>query len=487
MNGTHGRKRQPTRNAHSVLLNDQENNVLFELLGKKCNTLATGVAQIFLANGQNGAWNKFCTGVCCFVKDNMKRSYFIRVFSLKKKSLQWEQEMYNEFKYAAPRPYFLTFETNECRAALNFANESEAEKFRKSIDEKIRAKGDRSRVSSQQQIGSGGSVRNQPPPVPSHHKSSPGVIHHPPTNLTVHDAKSIPNHQAPAKKDKKGNKKKQKKTKLTKADISTPSGFTHIQHVGWDPNKGFDMNKLLPHHKKVFESVGISEQDMEDEDTAAFIYDFIDKYEKEKDHKEPSSGRSRGHAQNAPPAPPPAPPVRRNHEPPAPPNRRFPPAPPRVLPPPPPSSGIPPPPGIPQPPPPPPVGIPPPPPPAHNKRPQQQQAQQPSGGGGDGRGDLLAQIRNNNVALKKPGDRPVSTASSGDGDGRGDLLAQIRGSGAKVLKPVVERKDEVSGSAPVDSSLANALKSALNNRAKTIHSDSEDSDGDSYDDDEWDD
>lgn len=41
-------------------------------------------------------------------------------------------------------------------------------------------------------------------------------------------------------KHKKGDKKK-----LTKEDISRPTNFTHVSHVGWDPNKGFDLVFIL--------------------------------------------------------------------------------------------------------------------------------------------------------------------------------------------------------------------------------------------------
>lgn len=36
--------------------------------------------------------------------------------------------------------------------------------------------------------------------------------------------------------------KKDKKKKLTKEDISTPTAFRHVSHVGWDPTKGFDVS-----------------------------------------------------------------------------------------------------------------------------------------------------------------------------------------------------------------------------------------------------
>jgi hypothetical protein len=35
----------------------------------------------------------------------------------------------------------------------------------------------------------------------------------------------------------KGGGKKDKKKKLTKEDISTPTAFRHVSHVGWDPKE----------------------------------------------------------------------------------------------------------------------------------------------------------------------------------------------------------------------------------------------------------
>ena len=42
-------------------------------------------------------------------------------------------------------------------------------------------------------------------------------------------------------KDSKKNKKDKKK-KLTKEDIGTPSNFRHVNHVGWDPERGFEVS-----------------------------------------------------------------------------------------------------------------------------------------------------------------------------------------------------------------------------------------------------
>jgi len=532
MNGRNyqqSKKRPTAQNAPSVLLNDHENQSLFALLGRKCVTLATGVAQVFLAKGPGGSWNKECTGVCCFVKDNIKRSYFIRVYSIKRSEQLWEQEMYSEFKYVAPRNYFLTFEANDYRAALNFASKEESAKFRGILDDKIRAKSEsRQRYHSNQQAGHQKKQHQPAPPVPSMHNRPPMPTIPTGNNLTVTDVK-------PSKKDKK----KKKKTKLSKNDISMPSSFKHIHHVGFDPEQGFDLAKVDGAVKDLLASAGVTEKQMQDPSTKDFVYDFIQKQggldAVKKDQEIRMSRRApppvpaqntgisqqRGYApppppprsdgRNAPPppqrnsgGPPPPPPNRRpptNRNPPPPPpqrvnqarqnrgipqhaqNNRGVPAPPPVsmqgIPPPPPAPvGIPPPPAVQQ-------GIPPPP-PAANIKPSLPPAQ-------SGRNDLLSQIRQG-TGLKSAGERKLADkapSSAGSGDGRSAMLEQIRGIqlGNNGLKPVSERvidSEVESQSSGGGGGIADALKAALESRNKTIHADSDDSSNES-DDSEWDD
>jgi len=61
-------------------------------------------------------------------------------------------------------------------------------------------------------------------------------------------AVSAPKQITPVKTSSKGGKKEKKKPKLTKEDISTPSDFRHIGHIGWDPNNGFDVSDTLSAH-----------------------------------------------------------------------------------------------------------------------------------------------------------------------------------------------------------------------------------------------
>jgi len=72
-------KRPTPENKPSYLLSHDENRQLFNLIGTKCKSLASAVVQVYFADppGRN-QWNKRYCGVICFIKDNIKRSYFLR-------------------------------------------------------------------------------------------------------------------------------------------------------------------------------------------------------------------------------------------------------------------------------------------------------------------------------------------------------------------------------------------------------------------------
>ncbi|XP_078597603.1 LOW QUALITY PROTEIN: actin nucleation-promoting factor WAS-like [Branchiostoma floridae x Branchiostoma japonicum] len=498
------------QNVSSNLLYPAENEQLFNLLGKRCVTLATGVVQVYLALPESrGAWTKRCVGVACFVKDNPKRSYFIRVYDVKKCVLIWEQELYNQFKYNTAAPYFHTFATDDCQAGLNFADEREAQRFKRTIEEKIRQKQQKKQEKKRQ-------APSVPVPTPQHMKVA-DVRPDPSDNMAL----------SKRKQDKgtiKGDKKKDKKKKLTKADISTPTNFQHISHVGWDPNTGFDMTSMDPDLKSLFEQAGISQDLLKDKETSKFIYDFIEKQGgleavkkefKSQSGPPPPPPPSRGGAPPPPPpsrgsggppplpsrnaAVPPPPPISRDLPPPpshSPVSRSAAPPPPPPIshhrspgPPPPPPSVMggpppppPPPPGpgpavAPPPPPPPPMGGPPPPPPPSSSL--------APPGGSSGRADLLASIqKGKQLKHVDESQRQAPVAA----DPRGELLSQIRT--GMQLKPVSE-SDSAPAASPQLDGMAGALARALANRAQAIHSNSSDDDDDDDDDfdddeDEWD-
>ncbi|XP_057711136.1 WASP like actin nucleation promoting factor b isoform X2 [Corythoichthys intestinalis] len=499
MSGLHKQQRQT--NVGSILLTPQENEYLFNHLGRKCITLSSAVVQVFTAD-RNATWTKRCCGVACLIKDNPQRSYFIRVFDIKDGKMQFEQELYNNFNINPCRAFFITFAGDTCQVGLNFASEEEAKRFRGQLSELL----------SKRQRKTGPAL-----PMATVDIKNPEIS----TGHRFHSNSQMNNimHSTFTKREKKG---KGKKKRLTKADIGTPSNFQHIGHVGWDPNTGFDLNNLDPELKNLFDMCGISEAQLKDKETSKVIYDFIEKkggveaVKNELRRQAPPPPPSRGGPPPPPPhhgsAPPPPPPARGRGAPPPPPPSRAPvsapPPPPPSRPgmtapppPPPPSRGsLPPPPppahasapGPPPPPPPPTSSIPsftgvaappppPPPPPPMSFDSNGVDSPQPLSGG---KSALLSQIREG-TQLKKveQKERPASNT------GRDALLDQIR-QGIQ-LKPRDETNDSPPSSLAPSAGIVGALMEVMQKRSKAIHSSDEDDDDeddeDFEDEDEWDD
>ncbi|KAM4676904.1 actin nucleation-promoting factor WASL [Discoglossus pictus] len=504
-NNNSGPNSKPSKrvfNCGSMLLTQQENESLYNYLGKKCVTINSAVVQLFVSD-RNSMWAKKCCGVVCLVKDNPLRSYFIRVYDIKEGKQLYEQELYYNFVYNSPRVYFHTFAGDTCQVGLNFANEEEAKRFRKAITDLLSRRPKKP------------DKKRDPPNGPSLPMATVDIKNPEITNRYNAQLNNIPYN----KEKKKG---KPKKKKLTKADIGTPSNFQHIGHVGWDPNTGFDVNNLDPELKKLFDLCGISEAQLKDKETSKVIYDFIEKtggveaVKNELRRQAPPPPPSRGGPPLPPPhssgPPPPPPPARGRGAPPPPPSRvpmgappppppfrpgasmQPPPPPNRMYPPPPPvhsssaPSSPPPPPPPPQmsgvaPPPPPPPPPPPGPPPLHGISAENDHPLPIPGGN---KSALLDQIREG-AQLKKVESnresRPVSCS------GRDALLDQIR-QGIQ-LKSVPDEADAVVTTAAPTTGIVGALMEVMQKRSKAIHSsdtdEDEDEEEDYEDDDEWDD
>lgn len=532
-------------NRPSILLSREENDQVFSLIGPKCQSLATAVVQLFTTEDpSHSKWKKKDTGVLCLIKDNGKRSYFFRIYCLYRKAMIWEQEVYLQIEYKNPRPFLHTFEAEEYMAAFNFANENEANILRNILLEKIELRKirreerrQRSMVSARSSTASSVPSRQNgtllpPPPEPEPAPAPPT----PAPTPHMQPPQSMPQMQPiPAKTNHslgsytlKSNKK-QKGRKLTKADIGVPQNFKHISHVGWDANKGFDLDNApnADELRSFFTKAGVSETQLQDQETREFIYDFIEMHgglpavKQELDNvKTPRGALPPAPSMSAPP--PPAPPVPTRSpappHPPAPPSRAPPPPPARVLPPPlahrtapprpaqpvissgPPSVPPPPPPGSAPPPPPPPIsgaappGPPPPPPPPAPPSPppappmapaMPTESAAPTPAAADPRAALMESIRSGTKTLKRV--EPVAKPVVVD-DSRSNLLSEIR-QGVELKS--VSRSGSNSGSerrgARPACGLAEALQRALEERSRAIHSSDSDMSDATTSDGEWDD
>ncbi|XP_062125019.1 actin nucleation-promoting factor WASL isoform X1 [Drosophila sulfurigaster albostrigata] len=521
---------RPKNNTPSSQLTSDENYAVFQLLGRKCQSLNTAVVQIYKTEGSaHSHWKKKHTGVVCFVKDSAIRSYFLRAYCLIRNELIWEHEIYDGMKIVKSRPFLLTFEGNDGYVGLNFVSEDECDSFFQMVDTTLETRNrkrqeKRNRQKAQQAPNAPTAPLPREPARPPSIQQNRGASaldgntvqlrNNKIGSVTLAPAAPTP---APTKNflssnfglsGGSGGKDKKRKNKVTKADISQPTNFVHISHVGWNADKGFDLtgnenDKVLT---DFFAKAGVSESELNDRDTRAFIYDFIKsnnvldsvKQEEIESPTQPTAhmpppvpSRQAHHSQNgnqrsAPPPPParqPPPPLPTTapgaSRAPAPPSR---PPPITTAPPPPPPTVSPPAAAPPPPPPPPPAVAPPPPPPmpvaeipviATNLAPAQA-SKAPVPVETDSRSALMDEIRKGKM-LKAVDHSNASPASGGDL--RDNLLGQIREGYA--LKPVTERKlaeQRVSddGTGGTDA-LADALRRALAARGTVMHSDDEES------------
>lgn len=522
---------RPKINAASSLLTQDENDAVFKLLGKKCQTLNTAVVQIYKTEGSAHAhWKKRHTGVVCFVKDSSIRSYFMRAYCLIKNELIWEHEIYDDMEVVKSRPFLLTFEGSDGHVGLNFVSEEECDSFFRIVDATIETRNrkrqeKRNRQKSQQapNVPQQPVAREpfRPPPMQTGLSSTDGG----PVKLRNNMINSVTLTPAPTKNSFLSSKiglsshSKDKKRKVTKADISQPTDFKHVSHVGWDADKGFDLsgNENDEVLNEFFLKAGVSELQLKDRDTRAFIYDFIQSNNVLASVKQDSVESPTETTRHMPPPVP----SRQHHQsqngnqrtaPPPPPARQPPPPVPTTVPgasraPPPPSrpppisiNTAPPPPPVcapavapPPPPPPPPAAAPPPPPPpmpvgeipviTTTHAPIQAARPPPVAAAPDPRNALMDAIRKG-TTLKK-----VDTAalSTGSGDSRSDLMSEIRQ--GFELRPAAERElgsQRNSESTGGTDALADALRRALAARGNAMHSDDDESTGSSDNDGEWD-
>lgn len=520
----------------TILLKSEENEQIFQLIGNRCQCLAAGIIQLYLTEPPlHRDWIKKSTGIITLIRDNPRRSFFLRLYCLQRKAMLWEHEVYNSMEYKAPISYFHTFEAEDCMAAFNFASETEAITLRNILLGKLNAKRLRRQERKAKEAQPGGmlSWKNQTSASSFAVTSgSPGNLSNGATTVGVNRSAS----SSSMYKTKKKKNEQDLKRKLTKDDISLPSNFRHVAHLGWDVNnKGLELDSVDSELQQFFNNAGVSEHELQDKGTRKFIYDFIERNGGMSAVQEDIRPLANIKTANQPPAlpqrqeyPPPVPartiPHQTRSAPPLPPNRlsvssspspsmpvSLPPitvspnavsnAPSmhRTLP------SRPPPPNIstvlptlpPPPPPPPPtppsrinlnISVPPPPPPLPDTNNTNSLTINTNATNNnneesiiDLRPMLMESIRSGTTLRKV---NKAETKSPVIEDSRGELLRQIR-EGIE-LKPVPNEVKSNTGPAP-RGGLAGALSRALAERSRAIHSESEDSTSDTTDDDEWDD
>ncbi|CAG8505247.1 16232_t:CDS:10 [Funneliformis caledonium] len=199
------------------------------LPSKKGNKILNAtVARLYVAYPDANAWTYTkIMGAVALVKDNSKNSFF---FKIGNRGILWEQELYKNFQYTVELPFLHTFALDDYLAAFSFADEQDAKIFHK-------------KVTNREKISSKSNKKSQ-----KENKNSGGGI------FGIGRSKS----------------------KIDKSKISGPTEFRHLGHIGYDEQKGFDVQNIDPEWKGIITQLGelgISSEEIEK--NADFINDYL--------------------------------------------------------------------------------------------------------------------------------------------------------------------------------------------------------------------
>eukprot|EP00761_Pharyngomonas_kirbyi_P006784 gb/GECH01006792.1/.p1 GENE.gb/GECH01006792.1/~~gb/GECH01006792.1/.p1 ORF type:complete len:399 (+),score=162.86 gb/GECH01006792.1/:1-1197(+) len=385
------------------LLQPNEMSVVYNTLGIETEDVEVAApVRVYDVPPEGGDWQYRVTGAMVVFFDGKYGVPFIKVVDISSGKLYLDQEIYSFFALKSLAKNFNAFESED--RVIGFC-------FAEGVDMQF--------VNNVMK-GLSFIVNSTPNPKPRPKKKKP---------------------KPKSKQDKNKKKKKKKKEggrwfnfggggekKRGEVQIGRPTDFEHSSHLGFDPQTGrFEIRNIPERWKTIFKEAGVTDEDLQDEETAKFLIKTIQEEEAKGGEESKQEEPSKPSTTSTTPSPPPNPGA------PAPPPPPPPPPPPST------SSNAP--------------KAPPPPPP------------KPSSGSGDG-----------------------SEASGGSSGG--DLqsaLSSKMGNLRKVDPEEVKRQQEERMSNDKMSSMASAIRMAMDRRREGIMSDSdEDSDETSSNDSDWD-
>lgn len=172
-------------------------------------------------------------GAVAFMRDRSRNNaFFLRMVDLARRKLVWEQELYREFELFRDCEFFFQFPSDHMMIGFCFADSGEAGAFYQKIQL-------RNSISSQ----------SKPKPKP-------------------------PAQQQP---EQHRHRHKKRKKPIDKSTIGRPSDFRHISHVGYTPGVGIQTDNIPEDWKKILKQAGVEDEQLRDENTANFIFEFLGK------------------------------------------------------------------------------------------------------------------------------------------------------------------------------------------------------------------
>lgn len=225
--------------------------------------LASAAARLYYAEKGSKQWNRL-KEADAFNLNHQDEIFYFSLVDLDNKNLEWSQEIYLDFKFHQDSENFYSFEGDKGMFGILFADSQEAQEFYEvvckylegyTVEEKMPKNTSKSSKSSI--FGVFGFGR----------KSKSSDMEGKAETVEIKTKKS---------EETKKKKKKSKDADLNHDDVSEPRDFTHLSHIGFNPEKGtFDIQNIPDDWKTLFAKAGITQDQLQNRSTAKFIAGFV--------------------------------------------------------------------------------------------------------------------------------------------------------------------------------------------------------------------
>ena len=224
--------------------------------------IAKGVARLY--KGEKGRWTVIDTGMLVWQAD-MDGVQTFKLLRISDGSVLFEEELYENFgdNYSCEKTtrgthQFHTMELAEFVAGVCFANDADANGFKNMLSMMPKAK----------------------PMTAKEKKAAEAEEKKRQKEEEEREKKEAKEREKAEKAEAKAAKKRAKEEKkrgggAPQMEISAPTNFQHVTHIGWDEAKGFQVENLPPEWKNLFKTAGIKRKDLENKDTAKLIVETL--------------------------------------------------------------------------------------------------------------------------------------------------------------------------------------------------------------------
>ncbi|CEF66016.1 WASp [Strongyloides ratti] len=258
-------------NIGSRLLTKKENEELLNLLDTDQYAICSGVAHVLKTNKHfSPGWEMIGRGVIVYIKDYHKKLYILKLYCLPTKRCIWEHILYTDFMpvFGFERIDTLEYTCDGEIFCIHFSHHAEAQLFYTLFKKKF------------EKDGNCELIKDNLSQLLSGQLNKPIINSLSQCNLEkVYSNKDISKIIINEKKSKK---------KFKKSDISSPTNFSHLVHIGWSKNEEISNNinnnnyiekDISQSVKDLLKAAGYDYKRMKEKDLQ-FAKIFVEDYEK---------------------------------------------------------------------------------------------------------------------------------------------------------------------------------------------------------------